>query len=55
MQLITLADFYNVKPLLEKCIHMLKFLPNVSNVDKLRIAVKTNSTCLEVNIYAFRS
>ena len=48
-QLITLADFYDVKPLLEKCIDMLKFLPAVSNVEKLRVAVKYNSTELEAS------
>lgn len=48
VQLITLADFYNVKPLLEKSIDMLKFLPNVSNVEKLRVAIKVRSMSLEV-------
>ncbi|KAH7693337.1 hypothetical protein AAVH_39631 [Aphelenchoides avenae] len=45
--LVTLADFYNVQPVIDKCVEMLKVLPNVSNVDKLRAAVKGNSTSLE--------
>ncbi|KAH7699282.1 galectin-3-binding protein, partial [Aphelenchoides avenae] len=45
--LVTLADFYNVKPLIEKYVKMLKVAPNVSNVDKLRVAIKVNSTSLE--------
>ncbi|KAH7705256.1 hypothetical protein AAVH_27542 [Aphelenchoides avenae] len=45
--LVTLADFYNVKPPIEKYVEMLKVLPNVSNVDKLRVAIKVNSTSLE--------
>lgn len=49
MQLLTLADFYNVKSLLTKCLDMLKFLQHVSNVEKLRITVKFNSTSLEVS------
>lgn len=48
--LVTLADFYNVKPLIEKYVKMLKVAPNVSNVDKLRVAIKVNSTSLEVGI-----
>ncbi|KAH7705258.1 hypothetical protein AAVH_27544 [Aphelenchoides avenae] len=47
VQLVTLADFYSVTPLLEKCAEMLKFLPNVSSVDKLRLAAKLKSTSLE--------
>lgn len=50
MQLVTLADFYSVTPLLEKCAEMLKFLPNVSSVDKLRLAAKLKSTSLEVTL-----
>ncbi|KAH7698259.1 transport and golgi organization-like protein, partial [Aphelenchoides avenae] len=45
--LVTLADFYNVKPLLEKSIDMLKVTPNVSNIVKLRVAIKVNSASFE--------
>ncbi|KAH7705257.1 Protein BATH-25 [Aphelenchoides avenae] len=45
--LVTLADFYNVQPVIDKCVGMLKALPSVSNIDKLRVAIKVNSTSLE--------
>ncbi|KAH7697535.1 hypothetical protein AAVH_35381, partial [Aphelenchoides avenae] len=47
VELITLANYYNVKPLLEKSVDMLKYWPSVSNVEKLRIAMKVNSVSLE--------
>ncbi|KAH7684565.1 Protein BATH-25, partial [Aphelenchoides avenae] len=52
VQLITLADFYNVQPVIDKCVAMLKFTPTVSSVDKLRIAAKFKSTSLEDAVVA---
>ncbi|KAH7662581.1 hypothetical protein AAVH_43457, partial [Aphelenchoides avenae] len=38
--LVTLADYFNVKPVLDKCVALAGSLSSVPNLDKLRIAFK---------------
>ncbi|KAH7703177.1 kelch-like protein 5-like protein, partial [Aphelenchoides avenae] len=47
VQLVTLADFYHVKHVMNHCVGIIGLLPNVPKMDLLRTAVKINSEALE--------
>ncbi|KAH7705254.1 hypothetical protein AAVH_27540 [Aphelenchoides avenae] len=50
--LVTLADHFNVKPVLDKCVALAGSLSSVAKLDKLRIAFKTGSKALEEQVFA---
>jgi hypothetical protein len=49
--LVTLAEYFNVKPVLDRCVALAGSMSSVPKLDKLRIAFRTGSTALEVSSF----
>lgn len=46
-----LADYYGVKPVLSTCIALIADNVGIPKLEKLRVAIKTNATELEVEAF----